>query len=49
MEVLDMNELQQVVGGVSAIELIDLGERVTRQALLGSIYREPLVGTSVEQ
>lgn len=43
METLDMDQLEQVVGGASAIELIDLAGRAMRASLLGSAYREPLV------
>lgn len=46
METLDMDQLEQVVGGASAIELIDLAERVMRESLLLSAPREPLVDNS---
>lgn len=46
METLDMDQLEQVVGGASAIELIDLAERVMRESPPGSAYREPVADAS---
>jgi bacteriocin-like protein len=47
MQPLDMKELEQVVGGVTSTDLIDLVERFNRYQQLMQSLREPIViGTS---
>jgi hypothetical protein len=47
MKALETHELEQVVGGVSTVELIDFLDRFMRESV--QWYREPFPITSVDQ